>query len=591
MSEFEKENNMGRAIPYDNNAEKAVLCSFLIDNTASDKYLNKLNKEDFYVKRHRVILEAMKSIQNDSKPIDFISITNHLTNLGKLDEVGSVTYITELTNTVPSSANIDYYVKILKEDSLLRNIIKLGNEISQAAYKSNNALEALQFVEKKIYQLSQSQSITDLKQISDACAEALDEIEKIQIGEDKKNYLKTNFPNFDATTFGLKPGEMILLAARPGIGKTAFALNIGANACLNEKKYVAMFSLEMATNELVKRLFSYVGAVSSSKIKTARGLSSPEYKKLFNAYTQLINSNFYVDDYPMNSPTDILSKCRRMQRENGLDLIIVDYLQLMEMGSGNNQEGRQQEVAKLSRKLKLLAKELGVPILVLSQMSRGVEQRNEHEPKLSDLRDSGAIEQDADMVMFLHNPSRYTAGLPEDRVQLIIAKHRNGELKTIDLEWNGDMSTFKECEVQGELSELVRQEKEKAENQNGAKGQSKNDDSIKMNNEGVFEMPKNLQKENVAKPKSSAPKPQPQMVEVSNDDAPPFAMADKDEPEPPFEMDSQNEPVPPPMEEPIAEEPVRSKRKGLISVSTKPKFENEEKSGFEPLDDDGDMPF
>jgi len=444
-----KEAVLSRGMPNNIEAEQAVLCSILIDNSAADSVVPVIAIDDFYLSANRIIFDAMKRINDESVPIDTVSLADKLTMMGKLDEVGSISYIANLSTIVPSSANVQHYVDILKRDSLLRRVIDAGVSITKNGYGATDGDEALEYAEGLVYNISQELSQSTLTQVAEACAIALKEIQDAQIGAVNDSYIMSGFPTFDKMTHGLKPGELILLAARPSVGKTAFALNIAANVVINEKKNVAMFSLEMPTVQLVKRMLTYIGNVSSQKANTARALSNPEFAKLYGAYTQLLNSNFFVDDYSLNSPSDILSKCRRMKREHGLDLIIIDYLQLMEAGGKGSIESRQQEVSQMSRRLKVYAKDLNVPILVLSQMSRQVEQRPTHEPKLSDLRESGAIEQDADIVMFLHDPSKYTTGLPENRIQLILEKHRNGAKGTIDLDWEGETSTFRECSVQG----------------------------------------------------------------------------------------------------------------------------------------------
>jgi replicative DNA helicase len=441
-----KETAVSRGMPKNVDAEQAVLCAFLIDQNAADSFIPKLSADDFYLVSHRIIFSAMKELLDESKPVDIVSVTDKLTMQNKLDEAGSVTYLSELSAVVPSAANAQNYVDIVKRDSMLRRIIQAGNEITEKGYGASEGEEALQFAEGIIYNIAQALSPSALTQIADACAAALKEIQDAQIGAVNERYINTGFPSFDEITRGLKPGELILLAARPAVGKTALALNIAAHTVINEKKNVAMFSLEMPTVQLIKRMLSHIAQVSSKKANTPRGLSTPEYTKIYDAFTKLINANFFIDDYSMNSPSDVLSKCRRLKREKGLHLVIIDYLQLMEPGGREKFESRQQEVSQMSRRLKIYAKELEVPILVLSQMSRQIEQRSGHEPVLADLRESGAIEQDADIVMFLHNPSKYQAGLPENMVQLILAKHRNGPPGKIQLEWSGDTNTFRECE-------------------------------------------------------------------------------------------------------------------------------------------------
>ncbi|MDE6060823.1 MAG: DnaB-like helicase C-terminal domain-containing protein, partial [Clostridia bacterium] len=294
-------------------------------------------------------------------------------------------------------------------------------------------------------------------------AKAINDIEAVQKGKGFGKVVRTGFERFDRKSRGLKPGELVLIAARPSVGKTAFALNIAANVAMNkdDPKTVAIFSLEMPAELLAKRMLSYVSGVSLSKMDVAGGLSRGDsYQTLVNAYKVLSSKNIFIDDYSMNGPADVLSKCRRLKREKGLDLVIIDYLQLMTNvgANGRAMESRQVEVSDMSRKMKIYAKELDCPIILLSQMSRGIEQRNDHTPLLSDLRESGSIEQDADIVMFLYNPSRYNAALPDNQVILDVKKNRNGPIGGIMLEWTGETTTFREI---GEVDSTQSNEKEK----------------------------------------------------------------------------------------------------------------------------------
>ncbi len=560
-----KQEETYRAMPYNMENEEAVLCSCLIDNDVADSYIPVLKVEDFYVKAHKTIFESMQELQRNSIPVDTVSLADNLMLLGKIEEIGGISYLGSLSNFLPSSANIQHYVDMLKRDSLLRVVIKTGVNITENAYRSTSGETALQFAESELYQIAQEQSPTALTQVATACLEAVKEIEDIQTGVENDNYVRTGFPHFDELTHGLKPGEMILLAARPGVGKTAFALNIAANVAVNDRKSVAMFSLEMPTVQLVRRMLSYIGGFSNANANTPKKMSTVEFKKMYNAYKQLSNANFFVDDYSLNTPADILSKCRRMKREHGLDLIVLDYLQLMETPEGESFEGRQQEVSKMSRKMKIYAKELGVPILVLSQMSRGVEQRIDHEPKLSDLRDSGAIEQDADMVMFLHNPSKYVPDLPKDIVKLVIAKHRNGKLETIDLKWTGETSTFVECEIQGDSAVMPT-----------------------SNNQEVADIPRITTDENgnmqIVKPASTT-------ENIQTNDEPPVP------PEKPAFVNDMSDDVPPFDVEGAKVEPVENaispvkRRRGLISPKTMPVGDfggNDDNNGS---NDDGSLGF
>lgn len=442
----EKERTPVRGMPNNVDAEQAVLGSILIDNKAADMLIPTLKEDDFYLATNRIIFAVMRDLQEASKPIDTVSVADELELRGKLDEVGSVDYLAALSQSVPSAAGGDHYADIIKRDALIRRVIGAGNNIARYGYECNSGTDALLNAEREIYSISEEVSEKALVRADAALGVAMKNIQDVQSGNVPKNTIFTDFPTLDKMTRGLKPGEMVLIAARPSVGKTAFALNIAANACLNHNKTVAVFSLEMPDHLLVKRMLAYVSKVSLSKMDMRGGLSSSaDTGKLFDAYRKLSETQLYIDDYSMNGPTDVLSKCRRLKRETGLDLIIIDYLQLMTNGGKGREESRQLEVSDMSRRMKIYAKELDVPIILLSQMSRGVEQRIDHTPKLSDLRESGAIEQDADMVMFLHKESQFNPAVPENVVKLIIQKNRNGPIGTIDMEWDGETTSFREC--------------------------------------------------------------------------------------------------------------------------------------------------
>lgn len=433
-------------MPNNVDAEASVLGSILIDNKAADIIIPTLKAEDFYLSQNRLIFEVMKQLQNESKPIDTVSVCDALELKGKLDEVGSIAYLSELAEGVVSAANGEYYASIIKRDSLTRKVIEAGNDIAKFGYECQDGKDALDNAEKLVYAIAEQSSEKALVKVDDAAALALKIIQDAQSGNVPKNTVYTDFPTFDQKTHGLKPGEMVLIAARPSVGKTAFALNIAANVALNHGKKVAIFSLEMPADLLATRMLAYISKVSLTKMKTRGALSATDLKKLYNGYKALLASDVYIDDYSMNGPSDVLSKCRRLKREKGLDLVIIDYLQLMTaQKNGRAAESRQVEVSDMSRKMKIYAKELECPIILLSQMSRGIEQRNDHTPQLSDLRESGSIEQDADIVMFLNKPYTYNKALPPNEVILDVKKNRNGTIGEIKLDWDGDTTTFKEC--------------------------------------------------------------------------------------------------------------------------------------------------
>lgn len=427
-----------RIMPSNVDAESSVLGSMLIDQQVATDACGKLTKEDFYLESHQLIFDAIHSLCEDNKPVDAIAVEDMLAQNGKLEFCGGLDYIISLSNYVPSSASYNYYLDILKRTSLSRNIIHRANEIIKKAYQEADSQEALAYAEKQIFDISKEREDTTLSHIKESADEVLTTINEACRGE-YKGGTKTGFIHFDNLTNGLKPGELILLAARPSVGKTAFALNIATNVGLNGGN-VAIFSLEMPARELTSRILSSVSKVNiRDGLKNGFNLNSTN--KLMAGYNDLIKTKIFIDDSSVTKPMDIRSKCMRLIREHGkLSLIVVDYLQLMT--SDRKTDSRQNEVAELSRNMKIIAKELDTPILLLSQLSRAIEQRTDHAPKLSDLRESGAIEQDADIVAFLEKPYMTDHNKPKDEVNLIIAKHRNGELKDLPLRWTGEIMKF-----------------------------------------------------------------------------------------------------------------------------------------------------
>ena len=439
-----------RAMPSNVDAEQNVLGALLIDSNMVDTILPILSVEDFFVAQNRIIYSAMKDLHGHSQPIDTVSVADKLELQGKLDEVGSIEYLNSLAMGVVSSANAKHYADIVKRDSLTRKVIGAGNEILEYAYTCEEGADALGKAEQLIFKIAEEKTEKALKHGEEALSDAMKAIQDAQSGNVPKNVVFTDFKKFDRMIKGFKPGNLIILAARPGVGKTAFALNIAVN-CLMKNKNVAIFNMEMTAAEMTKRMLAYVSGITFEDMDTRGKLSEAEVGKIYAAYTMLLGKGLYIDDYSLNHPSDILSKCRRAKREHGLDLIIVDYLQLMEADSKGRSESRQNDVSAMSRQLKVYAKELGVPILALSQMSRSAEKEG-REPLLSDLRDSGAIEQDADIVVFLHDPSKADPNLPKDKIKLLVRKNRGGTMGDLTLHWMGSTTTFSEIEDDGSLA-------------------------------------------------------------------------------------------------------------------------------------------
>ena len=439
-------------MPNNVEAEQNVLGALLIDDKLADVIMPTLAVEDFFVSQNRIIYAAMRELVERSSPIDTVSVADKLELQGKLDEVGSIDYLNSLAMGVVSSANAKYYADIIKRDSLTRKVISAGNDILEYAYTCEDGADALGKAEQLVFKIAEEKTDKALTHAKEALATAFQNIQDAQAGNTPSNLIFTGFTNLDRKTKGLKPGDFVILAARPGVGKTALALNIAVN-CLLKNKTVAVFNMEMTAPALVKRMLAYLSGVTFESMDVRGQLSDSDIAKLYNAYTTLLSKELYIDDYSMNHPSDILSKCRRLKREKGLDLVIVDYLQLMEADSkGRASESRQNDVSTMSRQLKVYAKELGVPILALSQMSRGAEKEG-RAPQLSDLRDSGAIEQDADVVMFLHDPSKVDENLPKDEILLLLRKNRSGSIGEMKLHWDGNTTTFRDIDESGAVRE------------------------------------------------------------------------------------------------------------------------------------------
>ena len=430
-----------KMLPHNLDAEQALLGCMLIDEKVPLTVFSEIHSEDFYSNAHKQIFDAMLDIYKKNMPIDFVTITDELDNLGILNEVGGVTYITSLTNSVPSAANFKHYEELIKRDAMLRKLISSGQSIVEHTFNSSDQTEALTFAEKTIFDLSQKQESSHLVSAETAINEVIAKLELIEKDKTALAGLKTGFYGLDLLTNGFQKSDLILLAARPGVGKTSFAMNVIHNIALNGGS-CAVFSLEMSAAQLMQRAIFSTAMVSMSKGLKGE-LSTKDWKLLLEAKEKLSKAKIFIDDSALNTPVDILSKCRRIQREHGLDIVMVDYLQLM--SSGKKTDNRQTEVSEISRSLKIAAKELNVPILCLSQLSRAVEGRKGNKPVLSDLRESGAIEQDADIVMFIHNPDMYLqddGAIKQGIVDLILAKHRNGALDTIKLKFISEHTTF-----------------------------------------------------------------------------------------------------------------------------------------------------
>ena len=435
-----------KILPNSLEAEQALLGCVLLDNDAQMDIFAQVNVSDFYSEAHKNIYDSMLKIYNKSIPVDFVTLTNQLEVEKKLEMIGGIDYITYLTNVVPSAANFQHYQNIVKNSSIRRHLVSEAQEIIKTAFDSEDGNQAMQFAEKKIFDLSQKETASDLEHVGTpggTLTNVLKQISELAENKGKMRGIPTGFKEFDAITNGLQKSDLILLAARPGVGKTSFAMNMAVNAAINEGKKVAVFALEMSKEQLMQRALASLAKVNLGHV--LRGsLDSDEWKRIWTAEKKLAQSGIYVDDSSMITPFEIISKCRKLKMTDGLDLIVIDYLQLMTMGK-SNRESRTQEVSDLTRTLKIAAKELNVPIILLSQLSRAVETREDHRPVLSDLRESGSIEQDADIVLFLYNPEKYNDVTSEDEpgtVYLLISKHRSGSTGEVKLRWVGEYTTY-----------------------------------------------------------------------------------------------------------------------------------------------------
>lgn len=431
-----------KVLPHNAEAEQAVLGCIFINSDARAE-LSGIEAEDFYSEAHKTIINAMKTLYADNKAIDFVTVCDLLEKEGKTDSVGGVDYIAYLTNSFPTSANFRFYLDIVKRDGILRKLIKSGQKIIEFSFNSGSGSDALNFAEKEVFSIAQNESDSSLTHIDPALKTVIDKFNMLSKDINAFKGLATGYEDFDYITNGLQKSDLILLAARPGVGKTSFALNIALNAAIKSKARVAIFSLEMPASQLAQRALCSYACVSMEKALKGK-MTDEEWRAILEADKALKESNIYIDDSSLNTPMDILSKCRKLKREGGLDFVMIDYLQLM-TSSGKHKDNRQLEVSEITRSLKIAARELNVPVILLSQLSRAVETRQGHIPVLSDLRESGAIEQDADIVLFIYNPDMYNDVVSEDGpgiCDLIIAKHRNGPLGTVKLKWIGEYTKF-----------------------------------------------------------------------------------------------------------------------------------------------------
>ena len=432
-----------RVPPHSIEAEQSVVGAMLMDRDAITTASEIICGDDFYQTAYGVIFDSVVELFNEGKPVDLITLQNRLKEKDVPEEISSLEFVRDLLAAVPTSANVKYYAEIVAEKSTLRKMIKMNEEIANACYLAKEPVEAImERTEKKVFELVQNRNNGDFVPIKQVVLNALEKIEKSSKSKGTVTGIPTGFIDLDYKTSGLQPSDLILVAARPSMGKTAFVLNIAQHVAFRQNKTVAIFSLEMSKEQLVNRLFSLESYVDAQLLRTGN-LKDSDWEKLIEGAGIIGRSNLIIDDAPGISISEMRSKCRKYKLEHNLELIIIDYLQLMSGSVGGRSESRQQEISDISRSLKALARELHVPVISLSQLSRAVEQRPDHRPMLSDLRESGAIEQDADVVMFIYRDDYYNKDTEHvNEAEIIIAKQRNGPIGTVTLTWLPQYTKF-----------------------------------------------------------------------------------------------------------------------------------------------------
>lgn len=434
--------DIGKVPPHDTEAEQAVIGSMLTDKEAIISAIEVLKEEDFYREDNRIIYHAILNLYNRAEPVDIITLKAELSSLGQLDAVGGIEFLATLPDKVPTTANVEKYIKIVEEKSILRNLLKTANEIIQLGYDETQDVDMIMDqAEKKIFNTIQSRNQKGYSSMKDILVDTFTELEQLYNQKQHITGVPTGFADLDYKTAGLHNSDLILVAARPAMGKSAFALNIASYAATRAKIPVMIFSLEMSKEQMANRILCSEAMVDSNKVRTGK-IDDDEWTKLAEASGELSEAQIFIDDTPGISIMEIRAKCRKLKLEKNIGLVVIDYLQLVQ-GSGKRGSSREQEIAEISRSLKILAKEINVPVIALSQLSRAPEQRPDHRPMLSDLRESGSIEQDADIVMFLYRDDYYNEDSEKKNIaEVILAKHRSGSTGTVELLWLGNYTKF-----------------------------------------------------------------------------------------------------------------------------------------------------
>ena len=418
----------------------------LTDKDAIISAIEVLKPEDFYREDDKIIYEAILNLYNRAEPVDIITLKTELQSMKQLEAVGGLEYIAELPDKVPTTANVEQYIKIVEEKSALRALIKTANDLITLGYDQTQEVEdILDTAEKKIFDVIQNRNQKGYTAIKDILVDSFTQLEQLYNQKQHITGIPTGFADLDYITAGLHPSDLIILAARPAMGKSAFVLNVATNAAVRANVPVAIFSLEMSKEQMTNRILCSEAMVDSNKLRTGK-IEDNEWTKLAEASGTLSSSQIYIDDTPGISIMEIRAKCRKLKLEKNIGLVIIDYIQLVQ-GSNKRNASREQEISEISRSLKILAKEINVPVIALSQLSRSVEQRPDHRPMLSDLRESGAIEQDADIVMFLYRDDYYNENSEKKNIEeVILAKHRSGSTGTVELAWLGNYTKFANLE-------------------------------------------------------------------------------------------------------------------------------------------------
>ena len=478
-------------MPHSLEAEQAILGCLLIDVKIQVEVAAFLSEEDFYAESHKYIFNAMESIIKENKPVDFVTLTDYLEKKAELERAGGISYITELTNVMPSAANYQRYLDIVKRDSMLRKLIKGSTEIIKECSSSMESGSALAYAEKIVYDISNNADTSEVVKISSVLPEVMNKFDELSKNKSTYHGIKTGFKGLDNLLNGLHGSDLMILAARPAMGKTSFAMNI-IEAVASQGYTCAVFSLEMGKEQLAQRMMCSVAGVSMEHALKGK-MNKTEWLKIAKAREVLSNAKIYIDDSSLITPEQVLSKCRRLKKKAGLDLVMIDYIQLM--NPSKRSDSRQQDISDISRNLKILAKELNVPVLALSQLSRAVEARKGR-PQLADLRESGAIEQDADIVMFIHRPDKVATEkeLAEGKIQqnvaeIIVEKHRNGPQGIVKLYFKGECTKFLNLneetgEAEGEEGKIEKPEHKPVFEQE----KTSESDTITVTEEAPFEV-------------------------------------------------------------------------------------------------------